>query len=336
MSVTVNGNIAGGGVVGTVSTTSGGTGLTGYTAGDILYASATDTLSKLAKGSDGEVLTLASGIPDWAASGGSGDVTGPASSTDNAIVRFDLTTGKLIQDSGITIADGASGTLAGTNSGDVTLNASVADILGLTGQELTADDPAADRLVFWDDSAGKLAHLTAGTGLTITDTTITASGGGITLGTPQASTSGSTITFSSIPAGTKKITVMFNGISVNGSNAAPITIQLGDSGGLETTGYTGDLTYLSTGVSHLTLSGLTGFPLDTNAGAAGIYFGSFVFDLLDSSTNTWMGNGQSATSSDSRTITGVKALSATLDRIAFVAPGATTFDAGTVNIAYQG
>lgn len=38
-------------------------------------------------------------------SGGSGDVTGPASSTDNAIVRFDGATGKLVQNSGITIGD---------------------------------------------------------------------------------------------------------------------------------------------------------------------------------------------------------------------------------------
>ena len=37
--------------------------------------------------------------------GGSGDVDGPASSTDNALVRFDSTTGKLIQDSGITLDD---------------------------------------------------------------------------------------------------------------------------------------------------------------------------------------------------------------------------------------
>lgn len=29
--------------------------------------------------------------------GGSGDVVGPASATDNAVVRFDLTTGKLVQ-----------------------------------------------------------------------------------------------------------------------------------------------------------------------------------------------------------------------------------------------
>ncbi len=38
-------------------------------------------------------------------SGGSGDVVGPASATDNAIVRFDSTTGKLVQNSAVTIAD---------------------------------------------------------------------------------------------------------------------------------------------------------------------------------------------------------------------------------------
>lgn len=37
--------------------------------------------------------------------GGSGDVVGPGSATDNAIVRYDSTTGKLIQDSSVTIAD---------------------------------------------------------------------------------------------------------------------------------------------------------------------------------------------------------------------------------------
>jgi len=37
-------------------------------------------------------------------------------------------------------------------------------------------DPAADRFVFWDDSAGVLTYLTPGTGLEITGTTITAPG----------------------------------------------------------------------------------------------------------------------------------------------------------------
>jgi len=49
------------------------------------------------------------------------DVFGPSSVADNAIARFDGTTGKLIQTGGITIADNATGTLSGTNSGDVTL-----------------------------------------------------------------------------------------------------------------------------------------------------------------------------------------------------------------------
>ncbi|MFZ9848946.1 MAG: hypothetical protein ACO3FA_00860 [Vulcanococcus sp.] len=69
--------------------------------------------------------------------------------------------------------------ISGSNTGDVTLAASVADVLSLSGQELQADDPGADRLLFWDDSAGKLAHLTLGTGLSITGTTIDAAGGGL-------------------------------------------------------------------------------------------------------------------------------------------------------------
>jgi len=49
----------------TLVTGSGGTGLTTYTTGDILYASATNTLSKLGIGSTNQVLTVISGIPSW-------------------------------------------------------------------------------------------------------------------------------------------------------------------------------------------------------------------------------------------------------------------------------
>jgi hypothetical protein len=41
-------------------------------AGDIIYADGTDTITRLAKGSDDEVLTLASGVPSWAAAAGGG------------------------------------------------------------------------------------------------------------------------------------------------------------------------------------------------------------------------------------------------------------------------
>lgn len=72
----------------------GGTNQTTYTTGDILYASASNTLSKLAIGSTGNVLTVAAGVPSWAApsvtltaptvqtfSTGSGTYTRPTSPT---------------------------------------------------------------------------------------------------------------------------------------------------------------------------------------------------------------------------------------------------------------
>ena len=61
-------------VTGTVITSTGGTGLTSYTAGDVLYYSTGTTLTKLAKGTAGQVLTMDSGAnaPEWATSSSSG------------------------------------------------------------------------------------------------------------------------------------------------------------------------------------------------------------------------------------------------------------------------
>lgn len=55
-----------------IGTTYGGTGTTTYTSGDILYASATNTLSKLSIGSNGQVLTVSAGQPAWSAAAGGG------------------------------------------------------------------------------------------------------------------------------------------------------------------------------------------------------------------------------------------------------------------------
>lgn len=70
------------------------------TANQIWVLPATDgTIGQLLK-------TDGSGNLGWVSAGaGSGDVVGPASATDHAIVRFDLTTGKLIQNSSVTIDD---------------------------------------------------------------------------------------------------------------------------------------------------------------------------------------------------------------------------------------
>ena len=59
-------------------------------------------------GTSGQVLsTNGSGTLSWSTGGGggTGDVVGPASSTDNAFARFDLTTGKLLQNSNATLSD---------------------------------------------------------------------------------------------------------------------------------------------------------------------------------------------------------------------------------------
>jgi hypothetical protein len=53
----------------------GGTGLTSYAAGDMIYASGVNTLAKLTAGSNGQVLTLAGGVPTWAdAAGGAAPI----------------------------------------------------------------------------------------------------------------------------------------------------------------------------------------------------------------------------------------------------------------------
>ena len=52
-------------LAGTLNETHGGTNQTTYTTGDILYASNTDTLNKLAIGTDDQVLTVSSGVPIW-------------------------------------------------------------------------------------------------------------------------------------------------------------------------------------------------------------------------------------------------------------------------------
>ena len=80
----------------------------------------------------------------------------------------------------ITIGSGLSlsaGELSATGSGVTAVGASTADVLSVSGSDLVADDPNADRIIFWDDSESKLRYLEAGSGLSISGTTMTASGG---------------------------------------------------------------------------------------------------------------------------------------------------------------
>lgn len=95
-------------VTGTLPVGNGGTGQTSYTNGQLLIGNTTgNTLTKstLTAGSGITITNGAGSITIASTGGGSGDVTGPASSTDNAITRFDSTTGKVIQNSSVTLSD---------------------------------------------------------------------------------------------------------------------------------------------------------------------------------------------------------------------------------------
>ena len=80
-------------------------------------------VTNLNGGSGASGSTYWRGDGTWASVAGGGDVTGPASSTDNAIARFDLTTGKIIQDSVVTIAD-TTGTAITSGAGNLGIGTS--------------------------------------------------------------------------------------------------------------------------------------------------------------------------------------------------------------------
>src|SRR5690606_34481133 len=88
-----------------------------------------------------------------------------------------------------------------TIGGAAIYRASGADVSladGGTGASLA--DPGADRIMFWDDSAGQVTWLEVGSGLTLTGTTLSASGGvtsvDVSGGTTGLTTSGGPITSS--------------------------------------------------------------------------------------------------------------------------------------------
>jgi hypothetical protein len=148
-------------ITGTLDETDGGTGLTSYTTGDILYASGSNTLAKLGIGSSGQTLQVSSGgIVEWATAT-TGDITG------------------------VTAGTGLSG---GGTSGTVTLNVdSLAVAQGGTGATSFADkaviitqDTGTDtlaavamdangELLIGGTSGPAVGTLTAGTGVTITN-----------------------------------------------------------------------------------------------------------------------------------------------------------------------
>ena len=74
-----------------LSSANGGTGQTTYATGDLIYATALNTLGKLAAGSNTQVLTLAAGVPTWSTPA-SGTVTSVSGTANQVAVATGTTT----------------------------------------------------------------------------------------------------------------------------------------------------------------------------------------------------------------------------------------------------
>lgn len=141
--------------------------------------------------------------------------------------------------------------------------------------------------------------------------------------------SGTSVDFTSIPSWVRRITVMFNGVSGNGTSN--FIIQIGDSGGIETTGYSGGS--FNNGAAA---NNSNGFDLTCQNAAAQLWSGAVT--LTNLSGNLWCESGViSGTSlSYAGASGGAKTLSDTLDRVRITTVNGTdTFDAGTINIIYE-
>ena len=158
-----------------------------------------------------------------------------------------------------------------------------------------------------------------------------------TLATAVASTSGTSIDFTSLPSWVKRITVMLAGVSTSGTSI-PI-IQIG-GGSVETSGYSGSVMItVDANVTSGALWAASAISLNKtgSVGATQALQGHVVLTLV--SGNLWVISGLYAVTADSRMIqtAGIKTTSATLDRLRITTAGGTdTFDAGSVNILYEG
>jgi hypothetical protein len=152
--------------------------------------------------------------------------------------------------------------------------------------------------------------------------------------TAVATTSGTSIDFTGIPNWVRRITVVFTSVSTTGTS--PVQIQLGDSGGFETTGYTGTAVAIvstnSLNIASYTSGAVLIGILDTT-----VRSGSMVITNINGTQ--WQFSSINANDDVGYLgwTSAIKTLSATLDRVRLTTiNGTDTFDAGLVNIIYEG
>ena len=173
------------------------------------------------------------------------------------------------------------------------------------------------------------AETQAGTDTTRAITAANLKAAQVQIGTAVTLTTQTSVDFTGIPSWVKRITVMFSAVSGNGTSA--FLIQLGDSGGIEATGY---VSSASSNASAATST--TGFIVTGVVVAATSQNGAVVLSRID--TNSWVSQGSLGFSNASSVNVsgGSKTLSDTLTQIRITTVNGTDqFDAGVVNISYE-
>jgi len=189
-------------------------------------------------------------------------------------------------------------------------------------------------LVLTGDTSGQVtiaAPAVAGTN-TLTLLAATATNSVNTLATAVASTSGTSIDFTGLPSWIKRITVMFNGVSGNGTSH--LLIQLGTGSTTYTTsGYNATSTVAAGSVT--TVSSTAGLIVWQNVATFTL---SGTMTLTNITGNTWVSNTTGKLSTTETVFAGGDiALGAALTAVRITkVNGTDTFDAGSVNILYEG
>lgn len=219
---------------------------------------------------------------------------------------------------------------ASDNTGSATIN-----VNGL-GAKTIKKNAGADNLVAGNIKSGGVYILVYdGTNFQISSGI---GGGALTRGTPVSPTGVTQVTFSGLPAGLSRITLMYGGISDVSSQLRP-SVRLGDSGGIETTGYQSGDGSINKGATVTAGNVVTDrFHLyESSTAAGGTTQGMLVLTHVGS--NVWIAMGTAmnliGATEEILFVSGSKTLSAELDRVQFDNQGATNFDAGSVNILYE-
>ena len=153
--------------------------------------------------------------------------------------------------------------------------------------------------------------------------------------TAVASTSGTSIDFTSIPNWVERITVLFNAVSLSGT--ADLLVQLGISTGIINTGYASSSSFAGTAVDASAATSTTGFVVRAGLATAGIGGAMTIHNI---SGNIWIASlagGRTDATASAVIAGGTKTLTDVLDRVRITTTNGTdTFDAGSVNIIYEG